>query len=176
MTTGKMVLPFGSKTENIKANEMEPKTRITAEDGKQELVITREFDLPLELLFKAHSEPDIIEQWMGTKVLKLEGKKHGSWQFETKDAKGNTVFGAGGVIHEFSPNRKITRTFEMENTPFGVQLELSEFEALTADTSKLTMHVIYESVAQRDQVLKLPFAQGINMAHNRLQEILNTLK
>jgi len=176
MTTGKMVLPFGSKTENIKANEMEPKTKITAEDGKQELVITREFDLPLELLFKAHSEPDIIEQWMGTKVLKLEGKKHGSWQFETKDAKGNTVFGAGGVIHEFSPNRKITRTFEMENTPFGVQLELSEFEALTADTSKLTMHVIYESVAQRDQVLKLPFAQGINMAHNRLQEILNTLK
>ena len=176
MTAGKMVLPFGSKTENIKANEMEPKTRITAEDGKQELVITREFDLPLELLFKAHSEPDIIEQWMGTKVLKLEGKKHGSWQFETKDAKGNTVFGAGGVIHEFSPNRKITRTFEMENTPFGVQLELSEFEALTADTSKLTMHVIYESVAQRDQVLKLPFAQGINMAHNRLQEILNTLK
>jgi len=176
MTAGKMVLPFGSKTENIKANEMEPKTKITAEDGKQELVITREFDLPLELLFKAHSEPDIIEQWMGTKVLKLEGKKHGSWQFETKDAKGNTVFGAGGVIHEFSPNRKITRTFEMENTPFGVQLELSEFEALTADTSKLTMHVIYESVAQRDQVLKLPFAQGINMAHNRLQEILNTLK
>ena len=155
---------------------MEPKTKITAEDGKQELVITREFDLPLELLFKAHSEPDIIEQWMGTKVLKLEGKKHGSWQFETKDAKGNTVFGAGGVIHEFSPNRKITRTFEMENTPFGVQLELSEFEALTADTSKLTMHVIYESVAQRDQLLKLPFAQGINMAHNRLQEILNTLK
>ena len=60
------------------------------------------------------------------------------------------------------PNRKITRTFEMENTPFGVQLEVYEFEKLTDDTSKLNMHVIYESVAQRDQVLKLPFAQGIN--------------
>ena len=176
MTTGKMVLPFGSKTENIKANEMEPKTKITAEDGKQELVITREFDLPLELLFKAHSEPDIIEQWMGTKVLKLEGKKHGSWQFETKDAKGNTVFGAGGVIHEFSPNRKITRTFEMENVPFGVQIEFTEFEQLTADTSKLSIHTIYESAAQRDQAVKFGMAQGINWAHNRLEEVLKTLK
>lgn len=155
---------------------MEQKTKINAEDGKQELVITREFDLPLELLFKAHVEPEIVEQWMGTKVLKLESKKHGSYQFETTDAKGNVVFRSNGAIHEFSPNRKIIRTFEMENTPFGVQLEIYEFEQLTADTSKLTMHTIYESVAQRDQVLKLPFAQGLNMAHNRLQDIVNKLK
>ena len=155
---------------------MEQKTKINAEEGKQELVITREFDLPLELLFKAYTEPEIVEQWMGTKVLKLESKKHGSYQFETTDAKGNVVFKANGVFHEFSPNRKITRTFEMDNAPFGVQLEVCEFEQLTDDTCKLNMHVIYESVAQRDQVLKLPFARGINMAHNRIQEILNTLK
>ena len=155
---------------------MEQKTKVNAEDGKQELLITREFDLPLELLFKAHVEPDLVEQWMGTKVLKLENKKHGSWQFETTDANGNKVFSANGVIHEFVPNRKITRTFEMENAPFGVQLELLEFEQLTNDTSKLNMHVIYESVAHRDQVLKLPFKQGINMAHSRLQNIVSKLK
>jgi uncharacterized protein YndB with AHSA1/START domain len=68
---------------------MENKTNITAEDGQQELLITREFALPLELLFKAYVEPDILEQWMGTKVLKLENKKHGSYQFETTDARGN---------------------------------------------------------------------------------------
>ena len=155
---------------------MEQETKIHDEDGKQELVIIREFDLPLELLFKAYVEPEIVEQWMGTKVLKLENKKHGSWQFKTTDAKGNVVFQANGVIHEFVPNRKITRTFEMENTPFGVQLELLEFEKLTDGTSKLNMHVIYESVAHRDQVLQLPFAQGINMAHNRLQDIVSKLR
>jgi uncharacterized protein YndB with AHSA1/START domain len=154
---------------------MEQKTKIDAEDGKQELVITREFDLPLELLFKAYVESEIVEQWMGTKVLKLENKKHGSYQFETTDAKGNK-YGFNGVIHEFSPNRKITRTFEMENTPFGVQLEFLEFEELTDDTSKLNMHIVYRSVAHRDQVLKLPFAQGINMAHNRIQDIVSKLK
>lgn len=149
---------------------MERKTRINAEDGKQEILITREFDLPLELLFKAYVEAEIVEQWMGTKVLKLENKRHGSYQFETTDPKGNK-YGFSGVIHEFKLNQKITRTFEMENTPFPVQLEFLEFEKLTDDTSKLTMHVVYRSVEHRDQILQLPFAQGINMAHNRLQEI-----
>jgi len=64
----------------------------------------------------------------------------------------------------------------MDNTPFGVQLEVAEFERLTDETSRLTIHSIYESVAQRDQVLKLPFAYGINMAHNRLQEVVSKLK
>ena len=154
---------------------MEQKTKINAEDGKQDLLITREFELPLKSLFNAFEDAKLVEQWMGTKVLKLESKKHGSYEFETKDDKGNVVFHANGVIHEFVQNRKITRTFEMNNTPFGVQLEIYEFEKITDDTSKLNMHVIYESAAQRDQVLMLPFAQGLNMAHNRLQEILSKL-
>lgn len=154
---------------------MEPKTKIHAEDGKQELRITREFELPVDLLFKAHTEPGLIEQWMGTKVLKLESKKHGCYQFETTDPKGNR-HGFNGVIHEFTPNRKITRTFEMEDTPFDAWIEFLEFEALTEDTSKLQMHVVYKSVAQRDGILQMPFAQGINWAHNRLQEVVNSLK
>ena len=155
---------------------MEQKTKVNAEEGRQEYVITREFDLPVELLFRAHAEADLIEQWMGTKVLKLESKKHGSYQYETSDDKGNVVFKANGVIHELRPNQKIIRTFEMDNAPFGVQLEIYTFESLTNDTSKLHMHVIYESVALRDQVLKLPFTQGLNWAHNRLQDVIGKLK
>src|ERR1044071_8257170 len=104
---------------------MDQKTKIDAEDGQQELIITREFDLPLELLFKAYVEPEIVEQWMGTKVLKLENKKYGGYRFETTDPKGK-IHGFNGVIHEFVPNEKITRTFEMENTPFDVWLEYLE--------------------------------------------------
>ena len=155
---------------------MELKTKINAENGKQELVITRDFDLPVSLLFKAYIEPGIVEQWMGTKVLKLENKKHGGYQFETSDAKGNVVLQINGAIHEYIPNQKITRTFEMENSPFAVQLEFLEFEALTENSSKLTMQIVYKSNALRDQMMQLPFKQGINMAHNRLQEIVNKLK
>lgn len=154
---------------------MEQKTKINAEEGKQELTITREFNLPLKLLFKAYQEPDLLEQWMGTKVLKLENKKHGSYEFETSH-NGAVVFRSNGSIHEFIPNQKITRTFEMDNTEIGVQLEFLEFEKLTEHTSKLTMQVIYRSIEHRAIQLKMPFKYGLNMAHNRLQEILSNLK
>jgi uncharacterized protein YndB with AHSA1/START domain len=155
---------------------MERKTKIHAEDGKQDLVITRDFDLPLELLFKAYAEPEIVEQWMGTKVLKLENKQHGGWQFETSDANGNVVFRANGTIHEFVPEQKITRTFQMENTPFPAQIEFFEFEKLTDETSKLTMHIVYKSVEFRNQMMQMGFAPGLNMAHNQLQKVVSKLK
>jgi uncharacterized protein YndB with AHSA1/START domain len=154
---------------------MESKTKVHAEKGTQELFITREFDLPLELLFKAYEDPQIVEQWMGTKVLKLENKKHGSWRFETS-YDGQVVFSANGVILEFVPNEKITRTFEMENSTFPVQLEFFEFEKITDDTSKLTMQLVFKSVAFRDQLLQMPFAEGLNRAHDLLQQTVHTLK
>ncbi|MDR2275123.1 MAG: SRPBCC domain-containing protein [Sphingobacterium sp.] len=149
---------------------MEKRTKIHAEDGKQEILITREFDLPLALLFRAYEEPKIFEQWMGTKVLKWENKKHGSYAFETSH-NNNVVFKANGTIHEFIPNEKITRTFEMEDTFFPVQLEYLKFEKITDNSSKLIMHIVFQSTEFRDQLLQMPFAQGIDRAHNRLQEI-----
>ena len=147
---------------------MELKTKITANEGRQDLHITRNFELPLELLFKAYVEPEIVEEWMGTKVIKLDNRKHGSYQFETTDPMGNKHL-FNGTIHEFTENSKITRTFEMENTPFPVQIEYLEFEAIDENNSRLNMHVVYKSVEIRDQILKMPFAQGINMAHNRIE-------
>lgn len=155
---------------------MENKTKIHTEDNRQDLVITREFDLPVELLFKAYVEPEIVEQWMGTKVLKLENKKYGGWEFETSDANGNVVFKANGVIHDFVFNEKIVRTFEMENSNFAPQLEFLEFGKLTDQTSKLTMQIVYKSIEHRMTQLKMPFAFGLNMAHNRLEEIVTKLK
>jgi len=151
---------------------MEFKTKIKAEDGRQDLLITREFDLPVELLFKAYTDPELLGEWMGTTVVKLENQPHGGYRFETFNAQGIVVFSANGVIHEFIDAKKITRTFEMENTPFPVQLEFLEFEALAKETSKLTIHIVYKSGENRDQLLKLPFARGINMAHNKLQDVL----
>ena len=153
---------------------MEPKTNVHAEDNKQEIMITREFDLPLELLFKAYEDPQIFEQWMGTKVLKLENRKHGSYAFETSH-NGTVMCSANGTIQEFLPNQRITRTFEMENTSFPVQLEYLTFKKINEERSILQMHIVFQSVEFRNQLLQMPFAQGINMAHNRLQEIVSNL-
>ena len=86
------------------------------------------------------------------------------------------VFRAAGVFHTFVPNEKITRTFEMENVPFGIQLELTTFEKLTDDTSRINIRTIYETVAQRDQVVQFGMAKGIAMAHDRLVAVVSKLK
>ncbi len=134
---------------------MELKTNVSAEEGKQEIMISRTFDLPLELLFKAYTEPEFIEQWMHTKVIKFEFRKHGSYQFETTDHKGN-LHGFNGVIHNFTVNQKIIRTFEMENSLL-VSLEVYEFGNYRE--FKQLQQIIYQTVAQRDENLKLPFKQ-----------------
>ena len=160
---------------------MELKTKIHAEDGKSDLTITREFDLPVDLVFRAHVEPELFERWMsheyGTvKVVKFEPRKHGGWEFETSGADGTVVFRANGTIHEFIQDSKITRTFEMDNSPFDVQLEFLDFEKVTDETSRLKMQTVYRSVELRDQMLKLPFAAGLSMAHDRLQDVVGKLK
>lgn len=154
---------------------MKIRTQLHSENGKQTILISREFDLPVDLLFRAYTDPEIVEQWMGTKVHKLENKNHGGYHFITTDPQGNE-YGFNGVIHDIVPDQKITRTFEMENSPLPPQMEYLEFEKTSADTSKLNMLIVFKSVEFRDLQLKMPFAQGINMAHNRLQEILNKLK
>lgn len=60
----------------------------------------------------------------------------------------------------------------MENTPFPVQLEFLEFSELSGNSSRLAIHIICKSVADRDKILQLPFAAGINMAHNRLEKVM----
>jgi len=152
---------------------MERKTKIEAKEGRNDLMITREFDLPVGLLFKAYVEIELLEQWMGTKVIKLENKAHGGWKFETSDPQGNVVFSANGTIHDILENEKIIRTFEMENSPFPVQLEFLEFENTGDESSNLNMQIVYKSVEVRDQMLKLPFAYGLNMAHDKLEQLFN---
>lgn len=159
---------------------MSLKTQIHAEDGQQTITITREFELPVDLLYTAHTDPQIFEEWMsheyGTvKVFEFDVQDHGGWQFRTSDPQGNVIFSANGVFHKIVPNQKITRTFEMENTPFDTQLEFLEFEQINEKTSRLTMLIVYRSVALRDEMLKLPFQQGLNLAHNRLQHVVSNL-
>lgn len=154
---------------------MELKTKVIALDGKQELTIEREFDLPASLVFQAHTVPELIEQWMGNKVLQFEKRNHGSYVLETKSPEGHVLFRANGVLLNLVEDQSFVRTFEMENTGFPIQLEFFTFESISENKSNLIMQIVFQSVEQRDKLLKMPFAQGINIAHNRLQEVVSKL-
>lgn len=152
---------------------MELKTKINAEQGEQQLTITRSFNLPVALLFKAFSVPELLGQWMGTRVVELENTALGKYQFETTDPAGKVVFQAKGTIHGVKENQQIIRTFEMVNAPFDVQLEFLDFKSLGPGESELKMQVVYRSKEIRDQMLQLPFASGISKAHDRLEALMS---
>ncbi|MDX1959461.1 MAG: SRPBCC domain-containing protein [Leptospiraceae bacterium] len=149
---------------------MELRTKVIALEGKNDLQIHRDFEISVEHLFMAYTEAEIISQWMGTNVLKLESKKHGSFQFETTDPENNKLK-FNGVIHDLIQNEIIVRTFEFEGIGLGVQLETLKFIKLNNNSSKLEVHSLFQSVEKRNLQLKMPFEFGLSMAHNKLELI-----
>lgn len=156
----------------------ENKTKITAEPGKQELFITREFDAPRERVFKAFTDPKLYAQWLGPKgftmkVEKFEPKSGGSYRFIHKDKDGNE-FPFHGVIHEVSPPEKIIQTFEFEGWPEKgrVSLETAKFEALPGNRTRVSSQSVFQSVADRDNMMQSDMETGVNEGYERLDELL----
>lgn len=153
-------------------------TKIIAEPGRQEMVISRTFDAPAVLLYRALTEPELIEQWWGprrfiTIVDKDEVRYGGAWRFINRDAQGNE-YGFHGVYHEVTPTR-ITWTFEFEGMPGHISLEtvtLDEHDGKTDMTAKS----VHQSVEDRDGNLAGGMAEGVKETYDRLAELLEKLK
>jgi uncharacterized protein YndB with AHSA1/START domain len=158
------------------------KTTVTAESGKQECVITREFDAPRELVFKAFTDPGLVPQWWGprrlaTLVDKLDAQAGGQWRFINRDPQGNE-FGFHGVYHEVRAPERIIDTFEFEGLPQAghVALETLTLEALPAGRTRLTAQSVFQSVADRDGALQNGMEEGLNDSYERLTELLETME
>ena len=152
-------------------------TTITAEPGKQELFITREFDAPRELVFRAHTDPDLFVQWLGPKqhTMKLETfepRSGGNWRYIFSDNDGNE-YGFHGVFHELTPERMI-QTFEYEGLPEAghVALETLKLEALPGNRTRLIIQSIFQSVEDRDGQIQSGMEGGINEGYERLDTLL----
>jgi len=156
---------------------MENKTTITAEKGKQEFFIEREFDAPRELVFKAFSDPELIVQWIGPdrltmKIEKLENKSHGSYRFLHYDEKGNE-FGFNGVIHEVDEPSRIIRTFEFEGIPEKghVSLEFLTLTPLPGNRTNLHIQAVFKTVADRDGMISSGMEGGMNEGFDKLDKL-----
>lgn len=154
------------------------KTKITAEPGKQELFIEREFDAPRDLVFKAFIDPKLYVRWLGpreltTKLLKFEPRSGGGWRYIQKNKAGDQ-FGFHGVNHEVLPPERMIDTFEYEGLPEAghVSLETAKFEFLPDGRTKLNVQVVFQSVEDRDGMIKSGMERGINESHERLDELL----
>jgi uncharacterized protein YndB with AHSA1/START domain len=153
-------------------------TKITAEPGKQEIFITREFEAPRELVFRAFTEPDLFIRWLGPRELKMtlekfEPRSGGSWRYIHTDPGGN-AYAFHGVTHDMTAPERIIGTFEFEGLPERghVILETARFEALPGSRTKLTVQSVFQSVADRDGMLQAGMERGVNDSHSRLDEVL----
>jgi uncharacterized protein YndB with AHSA1/START domain len=158
------------------------KTTITAEPGKHDIHISREFDAPRELVFKAFTDPELYVQWLGPRKLKMtlekfEPKSGGSWRYTHKDEKGNE-FGFHGVNHEVTFPERIIGTFEFEGLPEKghVSLETVRLEELPGGRTRLTNVTVFQTVADRDGMLKSGIEKGMGESFERLDELMDKMK
>ncbi len=157
-------------------------TKITAEPGKQEIIIEREFDAPRELVFKAFTDPKLYAQWLGPRGLTMkletfEPRDGGSWRYIQKDQNGNE-FAFHGVNHEVNAPERIISTFEFEGLPEKghVILQTARFVAMPGNRTLLSSQSVFQSVADRDGMLQSGMEMGVNDSYDRLDELLEILK
>src|SRR5579883_3392158 len=150
-------------------------TRVIAEPGKQEMLVTREFDAPRELVFKAFTDPELVPQWWGPRRLstcvdKMDVRSGGQWRFVHRDAEGNE-YGFHGTYHEVLAPERIIDTFEFEGLPEAghVTLETMKLEPLPGGRTRLTTETVFQSVADRDGMLQVTWNQASRIAMTGLK-------
>ncbi len=158
---------------------MANKTIVTAPEGKQELSIIPEFDAPRELVFKAFTDPEIVVKFLGPArftmtIEKWDMRTGGSYRYLNSDSNGNS-FGFHGSIHEVLYPERIIQTFEFEGLPESghVSLDFMRLEALPGNRTKVVMHSILPSVADRDGMLMSGMESGMNEGFERLDKLFS---
>ena len=156
-----------------------PNVTVTAEPGSHEIIMTRVFDAPRELVFKVMTDPQHLAKWWGprqytTVVDKMDVKPGGLWRYVQRGADGSE-FGFHGVYHSIIAPERVVDTFEFEGMPGHVLMETSIFEALPDGKTKLTVSSVFQSVADRDGMLQSGMEFGTNESYERFDELLATL-
>ena len=150
-------------------------TVITAEPGMPLITITREFDAPRDLVFRAHVDPELLVQWLGprdltTTIDRYDTRDGGTWRYVQKDADGNE-YGFHGVFHGTPSPEAIVQTFEFEGVPGHVMLDTTTLEQRDGRTLMRTVSS-FQSVEDRDGMIASGMEHGVRDSGDRLEELL----
>ncbi|MDQ3156896.1 MAG: SRPBCC family protein [Actinomycetota bacterium] len=148
---------------------------IVAEPGMQNITMTRDFDATPEQLFLAHTDPELLKQWLGPRGYEMtidafEAKDGGRWAYSHID-KGDK-YDFRGVFHGEPSVEGITQTFEFLGFPGIVSVETLKFEDLGNGRTRIHNLSVYPSVEARDGMVASGMEQGVNEGYERLDEIL----
>ncbi|MGY2001338.1 SRPBCC family protein [Blastococcus sp. SYSU DS1024] len=150
-------------------------TQIAADPDVPLIRITREFDAPREKVFRAHTEPDLVVQWLGPRGLEMTIDRYdcrtgGSYRYvHSQDGE---EYAFHGSFHEVRPDELIVQTFTYEGMPDEVVLEKLRLEDLGDGRTRLTTTSLCDSFAGRDAMLASGMEVGVNEGYEKLDELL----
>ena len=153
-------------------------TQIIAEPGVPQLIVSREFLAPRDLLFRAYVDPDLLRQWLGPRRMSMtidrfDPRHGGMWRFIHSDG-GDTDYRFRGVFHGDPSRERIVWTFESEDFPGHICLETVTFGERGGATV-VSQNTVYQSVEDRDAAVAAGMEEGINESMERLDELLGRL-
>ena len=150
-------------------------TQIVADPDVPLVRIVREFDAPKEKVFRAHTDPDLLVQWLGPRGLEMridhfDCRSGGSYRYiHSRDGE---EYAFRGCFHEVRPDELIVQTFTFEGFPEGVALEKLVFEDLGDGRTRLTSTSLVDSFESRDAFVASGMEAGVVQGYRRLDEVL----
>ncbi len=152
-------------------------TKITAEPGSREIVITQTFDATRDKVFRIYADPKMIPKWWGprnleTTVEEMDMRPGGSWRFTQRDQEGNK-YGFRGVYHGAVFPERVVSTMEFDGAPGKVSLQTTVFEEMDGKTVVTTTSV-FPSTEDRDAMANSGMERGVLDSEERFNELLSS--
>ncbi len=150
-------------------------TQIVVDPDVPIVRIVREFDAPVEKVFRAHTDPDIFKQWTGpngyeNEIETFDCRTGGSYRYKSSGDGWEGWF--RGSFHEVRSNQTIIQTFNYEDMPDGVSLDRIDFEDLGNGRSRISSTSLVDSFEGRDAFVASGMEVGVNEGYQRLDALL----
>ena len=144
--------------------------------GQSYADISREFEAPVEAVFRAHADPELFKIWIGprslqTNITHWDFRSGGGYRYEQKDADGN-VYAFRGSFHTVRENEVLIQTFEYEGMPDEVSIDIMRFESLPGGRSRLVDHSVFPSIEVLEGMMSEGMEYGMNEGYEKLDELL----
>jgi uncharacterized protein YndB with AHSA1/START domain len=163
-------------TQAHKGTAARREAEVIAPPGQPLIEIVREFDAPVDRVFRAHVDPELVVQWLGPRRLRMrleqwDMRRGGSYRYVHVDEDG-TEYGFWGAVHDVQPGRSITQTFGFDPEPDTPSLDKAEFTDLGDGRTRLRVVSVTHDVATRDAMLSSGMEGGMQESYQRLDELL----
>jgi len=151
---------------------------VVVEPGRQDIVITRSFDAPRDVVFRAMTEPEHLARWWGldetdTVVDRAEVRPGGIWRFVERSADGGE-YAFHGVFHDVVAPERIVQTFEFEGMPGHVAMDTHTLEEADGGTLYRAISV-FQTVEDRDGMVRSGMEEGLAQSLDALERLARSL-